>query len=152
MEQNNQATQENNNEAVLTNLAIKNLQGSVPWMKFLSVMGFILTGIMALSSVFMLVFGSSMPTAGGFMLIYGIIYLVLTVIFFFINFYLFRYASNVSGFYFTKDSLQLEKAFKMQKIYWTIKGVLLIVYLALIIITAIVVVTGTFMQLGQLAY
>jgi len=124
--------------------AIENLSKTAPWIKFLSIMGFIMSGFFLLVAFFSLgSFGFAKSFGGEGLGIFGFfIYIILAVVVYLPNKYLYNYATELSDFCLTKDSRLLEIAFLMQKKYWSYMGVLVIVYLALIVLGIIGVISS----------
>ncbi len=120
----------------LSNIAINSLSRSAPWMKFLSIMGFILCGVMILTALIMMVyiFTPKGSYGVGWKSIAFIFYFILAVIIYFPNYYLYSYAGSIRKFIQTKDEAALEAGFQMQKKYWVFMGGLVITYLSIIVI------------------
>ena len=131
--------------ATLTNAAIQHLRASTPWMKFLSIMGFLLAGIMLIFTIIMLI--GSMHAAG--LAIVAIIYLIITLLIFLVNMFLYKYASGISDFVISNNPALLERAFSMQKKFWTIKGIMIIAYLVLVVVMMIAAASGSFTMLDM---
>ena len=116
----------------LTPMAISYLQSAAPWIKFISILGFIGSGIILLVAVAMFFIPFPFPGPGpvfpGFGFI-SIIYLVIALITFFPCLYLLNYSNRLSGIKYSADAeATLEKAFMWQKKYWVFIGIVMIVY------------------------
>ncbi|MFP4555837.1 MAG: DUF5362 family protein [Bacteroidales bacterium] len=138
--QNEQIKEQVDFDTKLTQASVTYLKGAMPWMKFLSILGFIASG-------FMLIFALAMFFGGGAMLGnlgrgVGISYLIGAVVVFFLNKYLFDYANGIGKYINTNDPAVLELAFKMQKNFWKFKGILFIIYLSFVILALIFFVIG----------
>lgn len=119
------------------------LRKTAPWMKFVSIVGFIMCGIMIFAALSMMLFSGSGALIGSTAGVgAGLVYLIGAVIFFFINRFLFLYANEVNKVYKLNDNDALETAFKMQKNYWKFVGIILIIYLSLIPIAMILFIVG----------
>lgn len=135
---------------LLTQAAVESWRSSVPWIKFISIVGFIMCGFMLLAAIGMLAAGSyagGLAGAGmGIFLMF--FYLIYAVIYFIPNLYLYHYANKIMAFYRTADSLTLEQAFGIHKRFWSYIGVLLIITIALFIIF-ILVFTLTHLSMNE---
>lgn len=133
----------------LTETAQYYLQQTAKWAKFLSIMGFIGSGIMVLLGLFFGTFMTAMSrfqpnsnaissVMGGFM---GFFYILIGAFYFFLSFYLYQFADRVKIGVQFQDSLQIEGGFGRLKSLFKITGIITIVCLvlyALIIIGVII--------------
>ncbi len=129
----------------LSETSSENLKKTAPWMKFVSIVGFVMCGLMLLAGFAMIIAG----VAGGSTVLgpfAGLLYLVGAVIFFFLNRFLFFYANGVNKVYKFNENDALDTAFKMQKNYWTFMGIFLIIYLALMAIAMLAFIIGSIFQ------
>ncbi len=138
--QNEQIKEQVEFDAKLTQTSVNYLLGAMPWMKFLSILGFVASGLMLLSAVAMFFGGGAM--LGNLGRGAGITYLIGAVVVFFLNKYLFDYANGIGKFINTNDPALLEVAFKMQKNFWKFKGILFIIYLSFVVLALIFFVIG----------
>jgi hypothetical protein len=114
----------------ITEQGISHLKGSAPWMKFMSIMGFIGSALIILSAFVMLAAGSDIPNGA----IIGVIYIALGGVYIYVSYILWQWASSVSTFVLSRDSRSLENAFARQKALWMTAGILTIVFMALMLI------------------
>lgn len=75
----------------------------------------------------------------------GFVYLIGAIIVFFLNKYLFDYAAGIKAYFINNESISIEKAFKMQKKYWKLKGIVFIVYISLFVLALIFTIGATAM-------
>ncbi len=126
-------THESKTEEInVTSLAIDYLKKAAPWIKFISILGFIGTGVIMLVAAVLffipLPFPGQVPVMPGFGFI-SIIYLLLALITFFPSLYLLNYSNSLSRIKNSIDAeATLEKAFMWQKKYWVFIGIVMIVY------------------------
>ena len=125
-------------ELSLSPMAISYLQSAAPWIKFLSILGFIGSGIIVLvaASLFFIPipFPGQVPVESIFVPI-SIVYLVIALITFFPSYYLLKYSNRLSGIRYAEDAnAALENAFLWQKKYWMFIGIIMIVYIGIVII------------------
>ena len=125
-------------EANLTQLAITHLQKAAPWIKFLSILGFIGSGVLILVAVAL--FYIPFPFPGQFPMGPGLgpistIYFVMAIVTFFPSYYLLKYSNKLSKTKYTEDvGATLENAFLWQKRYWIFIGIVMIVYFGVIVV------------------
>ena len=129
----------------ITEAAMSYLRETAGWGKFLGIMGFILTGLMALLGLFMGAFMQTMTEAMGqdnpLGPYIGFIYVVLGLLYFFPSLYLFKYSSKLKRALSSKDSQVLTEAFSNEKSMYKFMGILMIILLgiyALIFVVGIV--------------
>jgi len=122
------------------------LKKAAPWMKFVSIVGFIMCGIMVIAALVMMLNSGNTFTGSTAGVGVGLVYLVGAVIFFFINRFLFLYANGVNKVYKLNDYDALETAFKMQKNFWKIVGIFFIIYISLIAIAMVFFALGDIFQ------
>lgn len=103
------------------------LAGTKPWVRLLSIVGFIAAGFMivvgVLGAVFGTTFGDMPPGMSAVFLIYplmGVLYLVPSL-------YLFRYASRIDDYIRGGEDVQLELALGAQRSFWRFMGILCVV-------------------------
>ncbi|MFO7844421.1 MAG: DUF5362 family protein [Bacteroidales bacterium] len=118
------------------------LKKAAPWMKFVSIVGFIMCGIMVIAAFVMMLNSGNTYSGSNIGLGAGFLYLVGAVIFFIINRFLFLYANGINKVYKLNDNDALETAFKMQNNFWKIVGIFLIIYISLMAIAMVFFVVG----------
>ncbi|HPF93262.1 MAG TPA: hypothetical protein PLV65_04975 [Tenuifilaceae bacterium] len=124
-----------NSEVKLSQMAVENLKRTIPWMRFLSIVGFVFCGFMVLVALLLLFgLGSAMAGVGKFA---GIAYLLIALLMFYIYKYLFGYANGLKASFESNSSVELDAAFDMQRKFWKILGIVAIVYVALIALALI---------------
>jgi Family of unknown function (DUF5362) len=109
------------------------------WCKFLSILGFIFTGIFVLVALFAgtLLGSISSPYGGGAIIGAGfvtIIYLIIAAVNFFAALFLYRFATKMKAALYTSDQDTLNNSFLNLKNLYKYLGVLAIIYLALIVL------------------
>jgi hypothetical protein len=107
------------------------------WANFLSIMGFVLTGIIVLVGLFAGSIFSMMPQSemgnmpGGVGTMMTGLYLILGVVYFFPSWYLFKYAQKLKASLSTRNSQELVTAFENQKSLYKFWGIFAIIMLAI---------------------
>ena len=117
---------------------IEALKKTKPWVRFLSILGFILAGLMVLVALGMLVFGlyqmTQGPGVGAWMAGMSVLYLLLGILYLFPSRYLYQYASAIGAALDAKyKSGPVEQALGYQKSFWKFAGIMALVMLLLYI-------------------
>ena len=123
--------------AVFSPAILNSLQRTRPWVRFLSIFGFV-------SAAFMLAIGLISGVVGvltqnldvGVLVVYSPI----ALIYVFPSIYLFKYASRIRDFGASGDPLQLELALDAQRSFWKFAGVLTLVSLVLTVVLLVAAV------------
>ncbi|MEO0046712.1 MAG: hypothetical protein RL705_1903 [Bacteroidota bacterium] len=122
------------------------LRESAKWSMFLSILGFIGIGFMALMAILMTSAMSMMPDVPGpFGAIKGIIsimYLVFAILYLFPIYYLYKYADNTKKAINSQNPELLTNAFSNLKSHHKFLGISAIVVISLYILAAVVMVIG----------
>jgi len=118
---------------VLTENMLYYLKGASPWLRFVGIVGFIFLGIVLVGLLVAIIGFDSLSNSlgmGSFTSFVFVIYLPTLVIMFFLVFFTYRFGKRIQAYLHTGDSAYLEDAFKNNKSYWTLTGVLYIIALA----------------------
>jgi hypothetical protein len=124
---------------------LKHLDTTRKWSKFFAVLGFIMLGLMVLLGfsfgiiMNMIPQSSPMPTTFPTVL-FGLIYLIFSVIYFFPLLFLYRFASAVKRGIRAGSGVEMENAFRHLRDHFSYMGVLTIVMLSMYIVMIVVVV------------
>jgi hypothetical protein len=122
------------------------LRESAKWSMFLSILGFIGIGFMALMAILMTSAMSMMPDVPGpFGAIKGfisIMYLVFAILYLFPIYYLYKYADNTKKAINSQNPELLTNAFSNLKSHHKFLGISAIVVISLYILAAVVMVIG----------
>ena len=116
----------------ITENALQTIRTTVPWMKFISITGFVMLAFMTFSVLY------QMANSFGYIRYTGLIYIfyfIVGTVIFFLNLFLFQYANNLGHYTRSKLSFDLELALQKQKTLYIVTGVLLIVYILFLGIT-----------------
>ena len=116
------------------------LRQTRPWVLFLSVLGFIVTGIMVLFGVGFGLLGMAGGGRGGVAMGagMGLLYIAISAIYFFPALFLWRYGSRIGGLMAGGQLQDLENALEAQKSFWRFTGILM----AVVIVLYVVVIAG----------
>jgi|TARA_B110000908_G_scaffold123329_1_gene144647 hypothetical protein len=153
-EQNLLSTNEEKTTSGLTisNTAINDLSETGKWTKFLSIIGFIFSGLIIIMGLFSGSIMSSIPNGqisnmfNGMGIIAGGMYILMGLLYFFPSWYLFKFSQKIKKALSTQNNndLNLNAAFNNQKSFYKFWGILTIIsigiYVLLFLITLIVLV------------
>ena len=124
---------ENRPERILTDKMVFHLQGASPWIRFIAILGFVFLGLSLIGSFIAIagadVFEDLLGFGGGGILIFVSTIPFLVIGFFYLYFTL-QFGNKIKMYLHTKNSSDLEDAFKNNKSMWTLSGVVCIVSLA----------------------
>jgi len=121
----------------LTETMLRYLKETSPWLKFIGILGFIFSGIIALIGLLILI-------ASGFLTnfisgweaipvwLVSIFYLAMGALIFFPSFFTFTFGLKISRYVYSNSSEDLETAFKNNKSLWKFYGIMAIISLAII--------------------
>ncbi len=133
----------------ITPSMIQSLRQTKPWVRFLSVLGFFFTGIIVLFGIF-LALGAGMmgsiastPLAGVPLVLFGLLYLAIGILYIIPNVFLFRYANGIQKALGTEPVNGIEIALRNQKSFWKFVGIFaLIVLIIQAVVLVLVVIIG----------
>ncbi|MBN2814799.1 MAG: hypothetical protein JXQ80_12030 [Bacteroidales bacterium] len=131
------------------NEAIQHLNETRKWTMFLSILGFVLLGLMLISVLFVLAAGSSRfpqaGIAGGFAFL---MMLIICAVYFFPIYFQYQFSALSKQAILNKDSALLTKAMQYLKMQFKYLGILVIVLLSIyLIIIMIAIAAGSFFSL-----
>ena len=145
----------NNSGNTITTGIVDQLKRTRPWVFLISIVGFIFTALMAIGTVgiffgggaAMMSGGAMPPGMGGSGLIMGMgaMYLVMTILYFVISFYLLKYAGAIKKFIASGTSQDMEHALKHQASFWKLVGILTLVTIVLMIVMMVIGIGGALM-------
>lgn len=123
------------NKAVL-NYIMKSLQGTKPWTRLLSILGFIGTGLTVLVGLGIIVGKNFLPVPPDAppLTFLGIFYILTSVFYLIPSIWLSKYSSAIASFLKGGDSVQLGNAMACQKSFWKFVGILALVSIAFAIV------------------
>jgi hypothetical protein len=134
-------------QGTLTETMLVNLKGATPWLRFVSILGFANSGIVALMGFSMAPFISVMNRAWneipGFESFNGVLgavfsgFMVVSLIgagllLFFPSLYIFRFGEKIRSYLRTGADKDLELAFQNNKSLWKFAGIICVIQLAFI--------------------
>ncbi|MGA7614244.1 MAG: type II secretion system protein GspG [Thermoanaerobaculia bacterium] len=125
---------------LLTGPMLDSLRRTKPWVRLLSVLGFIAAGLILIIGIFMVGFGliggSATKSAGGGIVVagLGVLYSLLALLYFFPALYLSRYASAIGRAITTGPRVaSVEDALRQQKSFWKFTGIAALIMILLYI-------------------
>lgn len=119
----------------ITDNMLESLRRTKPWVRFLSILGFISVVFVLLGAVAMLLGGGALMMQGDAgqevpaflpMLMAGV-YVLMAILYFFPSLYLFKYASAIGALLENGGSADMEDALARQKSFFKFYGVLVLV-------------------------
>jgi hypothetical protein len=123
------------NPAVVSPSAIASLQGTRPWVRFLSMVGFATSGLMFAAGLIGGAIGLLTGNIQAAVLL--VVYPLVALIYLPPSIYLFKYAGRIGDFGTSGDAAQLELALDAQRAFWKFAGVLTLVSLVLTVVLLI---------------
>jgi hypothetical protein len=133
--------------AGITENMVTYLKESSPWIRFLGILGFIVSGIAFLAGIIVSILGASnfMETAFGDFpaSAAGLLYIVVALVVFIPVRFLYRFGSKLRNYIQTGLESELEGAFKNSRSFWKFCGIITIIYLAALpVVTVAVAIIG----------
>lgn len=117
------------------------LSETAKWAKFLSILGFVLTGIIVIIAIFVGTFLASMSGGmsesvlpAGFSIIITIVYLAFALLYFFPCLYLYRFSSKMKQALLENNQVQLNSSFENLKSCFKFMGIMAIVIISIYIL------------------
>ena len=115
------------------------------WSKFLAIVGFVLMGLMIFAGFIMGIVMSFIPSESMSMMpfppfLIGVVYLIISAIYFFPILYLYRFSTNIRQALFTNNQNQLTKAFNNLRAHYRFIAILMIVMFCLYIVMFVVMI------------
>lgn len=144
---NHQMTSENFS---VTPLMIQHLRATKPWVRFISVMMFIMGGLVILAGFFMM-FMPSMPgmRGAGFGFGIGIVYFLLGFLYIVPGYLLGQYASAINKLLLGGGDVAMEDALGSQKSFWRFVGILTLVLMCIYALIFFFVIAGSLTALSR---
>jgi hypothetical protein len=123
--------------------AVEQLRRTRPWTMFLSILGFIGGGVMALATLFVGI-GAAAGSSGfvgngeaGVVLALAAFYAIAAAMYFFVSILLFKYGRAIGYLLQFNRNQELEEALDAQRRFWKTMGVITIVTMALVFVAMI---------------
>ena len=113
---------------------IQALAQTRPWVFFLSILGFISAGFVALGSLVGAAMSLVMGVAGIPVLLSALVTAAAAALYFFAAYHLYTYATQIARFLRTKDSSDLDRAMIAQKSFWKLVGMVTAIVLGLYVL------------------
>ena len=128
----------------VTPAAIAHLRGTRPWVRLLSILGFVGVGFLVIAAVGVVGFTRLIPGTGPLGgLAVGSFYLLMAGIYVFPALFLSRYASAIRRLESARDAVSLERALEEQKKFWRLVGIITLVALGVnVLVVFFVIVAG----------
>lgn len=125
----------------MTHKVLAMLRQTQPWVRFLSVLGFVCSALMVFMGAFAFVATMSAKTRGGPVEHFVVLaYIPIGILYFFPSLFLFRYASRINTLWMTRSVRQLEDALEAQKSFWKFVGILALVVIVLYLLVIVLAI------------
>jgi hypothetical protein len=142
-----------NTDLQLTTKSLDYLNQTRKWTYFLSILGFITCGILALLGLFLSTFLSildefsnnfsdSTSLTGGALIFVSIFYLGIALLVFLMYRYLYRFSIQLKAALESNNSATLEKSLKNLKSYWKFTGIITIIVLGFYVLGVLAALIG----------
>ena len=131
----------------ITDAMMESLRGTKPWTMLIAVVLFITAGFLLLGTFGVVIGGMVMSTMGGeaapnsmplVFLGIGIVYLMLTVIYFMLGLYLVKFSTAIGRLLTSGQPAEMASALEQQRKFWKVAGIMTIVGIVLMIVWFIV--------------
>lgn len=128
----------------LTPLIASHLRATRPWVLFLSILGFILCGLIVLAAMAMTLVGfvTGGPFGAGFGMVISLLYVAFGALYFVPAWLLFSYAGAIKQFVDTRQNTDLERALGKQKSFWKFVGIMTLVVMCLYAVILVIALVG----------
>ena len=133
------------NGAQASETSVDMLRQTKPWVTFLSVMGFISTGLMLFAGVGMILVGAIAPSGASPFppALFGVMYLPMAFVYIYPSLKLWSYSGAIGRLMATRSMADLEAALAQQKSFWKFVAILTIAMMVLyVLLIAGVMVAG----------
>lgn len=104
------------------------------WARFLSIIGFILSGLILLAGVAMMFLGAGLGSELPFGALMGVIYLVMAFFYFYPSLKLSQYASRITVVAANPTEINLISALDAQRSFWKFTGIMVLLLIGLYIL------------------
>ncbi len=128
----------------VTTRTVEMLAQTKPWVRFLSILGFISAGLMVVGGLF-LVLGSAVA-GNAQLIVLGVVYPLMGLLYIVPSMHLYRYASRIGDLLYSRSSQNLEDALEAQKSFWRFMGILCAIVLALYAVIIVFFILGGFLS------
>jgi ABC-type multidrug transport system permease subunit len=110
------------------------LQRTQPWVRFLSILGFIVVGLASLVGLSEIV---NLATERVEATPLSLVYPLLGLVNFFPAYYLHKYSKRIGVFVAQGHAVQLEAALEAQRAFWMYTGIIVLISIALVVVAVV---------------
>ncbi|OGQ86095.1 MAG: hypothetical protein A2289_17805 [Deltaproteobacteria bacterium RIFOXYA12_FULL_58_15] len=137
-------------EELYTPVMLQALKDTKPWIRFLSILGLVGTGLAGLAGIVMMIVGAvSSELGGGMGALMGILYLVIGALYIVPSLQLHKYGNAIARAALGGGTSAVEDALLCQKNFWRTVGIMMLVVIGLYIVAILgVVAYGIISALG----
>ena len=121
---------------------VQALKETKPWVRFLSILGFVGCGLMFLAGVVVMIAGAFAggEFGGGFGALLGFVYFVMGGLWILPLIHLHKYANAITGAVQGAGAPAIEGALQRQRSFWRTVGIMTLVFIGLYFVTIFIVV------------
>ncbi|MCW1920936.1 DUF5362 family protein [Luteolibacter arcticus] len=126
---------------------IQALNGTKPWVRLCSVMGFVFAGFMILAGLMMIAGGaiggmsrSAAAGLGWIQTVVGLFYIAMSLMYLFPAVKLWKYGTSILRLMSTRSAADLEQALEEQRGFWKFVGIVLLISLGLMLVGFVLVI------------
>jgi hypothetical protein len=119
-------------EVTVSGSMMDSLRSTRPWARFLAILGFVWCGLMVLLGIGFMIFANLFAhQKSGPPLLFGLVYILMSLLYFFPARYLFKFSSSLGNFLSGNQATDLESALAHQKSFWKFSGVVALIGICL---------------------
>lgn len=137
-------------ELQIDTLTTSHLSSTAKWAKFISIVGFIVSALLAIGAFFAGSFISAFSQSSGVGYINGgaftIVYLIMALLFFLPNLFLFNYSGKMQQALNGNDQNALNNSFGQLKSYFKFIGIIMIIVISMYALVFLLAIIGVAMR------
>ena len=137
----------------ITPLMIDHLRATKPWVRFISIVSFIMAGFMVLGGLAMILMSTATPGMAnfGFGPLIGVLYILLAGLYIGPAYFLHQFASSIGNLMEGGGDVALEAALGSQKSFWRFAGITTLVVICIYALFIVFAILFGMMSAARLA-
>lgn len=124
----------------VTSLMIDHLRATKPWVRLISIVLFIMSGLIIVGGLAMMLMPFQGGFGGGIGAFFGLLYIAFGIIYFFPAYFLMKYASSINQLLQGGGDVAMEDALGNQKSFWKFSGIMTLVVICIYGIMFVVII------------
>ncbi|MDR2109849.1 MAG: hypothetical protein LBP32_00925 [Spirochaetaceae bacterium] len=133
---------------ILTEAMVSCLGGASPWIRFLGVLGYVVSGLIAAGGIGWLIAAPRLPEMSELAIV-GLLYFALGILIFFPSRFTYRFGTGIRNYLRSNAESELELAFKNNRSLWKFMGILAIINLSFVPVSIIIGIIALIGYLGS---